>query len=227
QEAKAAASLDHPNICTIYGVEEAEDGHLFIVMPCYEGETLAAKIARGPLALDEALDIGGQLAAGLAYAHAAGVVHRDVKPANVVITREGVAKILDFGIAKVADAHLTRTGTVLGTLAYMSPEQAAGERVDHRTDLWALGVVLHEMIAGTPPFTAPSREALYAAIQLQPAPGLSTLRSGVPERLETLVAGLLEKESEHRLADAREVAATLADVRRVTAAPAGAQPFSG
>ena len=155
QEAKAAASLDHSNICTIYGVEQAPDGRLFLVMPYYEGETLQGRIRRGPLPVAEALDYARQLAAGLGHAHAAGIVHRDIKPANVAITRSGQVKILDFGIAKMADASLTRTGMVLGTLAYMSPEQAAGEKqVDHRTDLWALGVVLYEMLAGRRPFGA-------------------------------------------------------------------------
>jgi pimeloyl-ACP methyl ester carboxylesterase len=202
QEAKAAASLDHTNICTIYGIEQAPDGRLFLVMPFYDGETLQRRIRRGPLPVPEALDYARQIAEGLGHAHAAGIVHRDIKPANVTITRDGRIKILDFGIAKMADASLTRTGMVLGTLAYMSPEQAAGEKqVDHRTDLWALGVVLYEMLAGRRPFAQDTIAALFNAVQaLEPVP-LRELRPDVPPRLDEVVTRLLQKAREHRYAD--------------------------
>ncbi len=206
QEAKAAASLDHSNICTIYGVEQAPDGRLFLVMPYYEGETLQGRIRRGPLPVVEALDYARQLAAGLGHAHAAGIVHRDIKPANVAITRGGQVKILDFGIAKMADASLTRTGMVLGTLAYMSPEQAAGEKlVDHRTDLWALGVVLYEMLAGRRPFGQDTIAALFHAVQaLDPVP-LTQLRPEVSPALQQLVMRLLQKQRDQRHPDAAAV----------------------
>jgi pimeloyl-ACP methyl ester carboxylesterase len=203
QEAKAAASLDHINICTIYGIEQAPDGRLFMVMPYYEGETLQGRIRRGPLPVAEALDYTRQLAAGLGHAHAAGIIHRDIKPANVAITRSGQVKILDFGIAKMADASMTRTGMVLGTLAYMSPEQASGEKqVDHRTDLWALGVVLYEMPAGRRPFAQDTIAALFHAVQaLDPMP-LDELRPGVSPGLQQLVTRLLQKRRDQRYQDA-------------------------
>jgi serine/threonine-protein kinase len=213
QEAQAIASLDHPNLCTIFEVEETEDGQLFIVMPYYEGETLKQMIGRGPLPAAQVTDYGAQVAAGLAHAHAAGVVHRDIKPANLVVAPGGRVKILDFGIAKISDVNLTRTGAVLGTLTYMSPEQAGGEPVDHRTDLWALGVVLHEMLAGRPPFTAESREALFFAIQNREPPRITALRPEVSPALENIVSRLLEKEPSRRYPDARAVGAALKESR--------------
>src|SRR5262249_33410646 len=149
-------------ICAVLEVEEVEDGQLFMVMPLYEGETVKQKIARGPLGAEQAIGYAAQIAAGLAHAHAAGVVHRDIKPANLVVTADERVKILDFGVAKVAD--LTRTGAVLGTPFYMSPEQAGGDPVDHRTDLWALGAVLYEMLTGRPPFQGDTPNAVYFAI---------------------------------------------------------------
>ncbi|MCI0559585.1 MAG: serine/threonine protein kinase, partial [Nitrososphaera sp.] len=152
-EAKAASALDHPNICAIYEIDETEDGQMFIAMAYYEGETLKKKIERGPLPIDQTIDLAIQIAQGLAKAHKHGITHRDIKPANVMITNEGVAKIVDFGLAKLAgQTKLTKSGMTVGTVAYMSPEQARGEEVDHRTDIWALGVVLYEMITGQLPF---------------------------------------------------------------------------
>ena len=213
QEAKSIASLDHPNLCTIYEVEEAAAGELFIVMPYYDGETLKAMIERGPLPVARALEYGIQIAAGLAHAHGYGVVHRDIKPANLVVTPGERLKILDFGIAKVADFDLTRTGAILGTLSYMSPEQACGEAVDHRTDLWALGVVLFEMLTGSRPFTGESREALFFGIQYREPPHLAALRPEVPPALEAVVSRLLEKDPARRYDDARAVRAALETIR--------------
>ncbi len=152
-EAQAASALDHPNICTVHDVGDAGDGQTFIVMACYEGDTLKKKIERGPLDVDLALDIAIAVTEGLARAHEAGIVHRDIKPANIFITDRGEAKILDFGLAKLAgQSLLTRSGTTLGTAAYMSPEQARSDQVDGRTDIWSLGVVLYEMLTGRRPF---------------------------------------------------------------------------
>lgn len=146
-EARAASRLDHPNICAIYDIGNTANGHMYMAMPYYQGETLATRIARGPLPAQVAIDIAIQVADGLAAAHAVDIVHRDIKPANLIITTAGV-KILDFGIAKVADVNLTGTGMSVGTLAYMSPEQLRGDKVDARADIWALGATLYEMITG-------------------------------------------------------------------------------
>ena len=144
QEAKAASALDYPNICTIYEIDETKDNRMFISMACYEGESLREKIDKGLVKIEEATDIAAQIAQGLDKAHKKGIIHRDIKPANIMITEDGVVKIVDFGLAKLAgQVKLTRTGTTLGTVAYMSPEQAQGEAVDHRTDIWSLGVVLY------------------------------------------------------------------------------------
>jgi tRNA A-37 threonylcarbamoyl transferase component Bud32/tetratricopeptide (TPR) repeat protein len=226
QEARTIAALDHPNVCSIFEVAEPAAGQLVIVMPWYEGETLKQRVARGPLPVAEALDYALQVAAALAHAHAAGVVHRDIKPANVIVNAGGRVRVLDFGIAKVIDANahvtLTQAGAVLGTLAYMSPEQAAGEPVDHRTDLWALGAVLYEMLAGRPPFSAETMVALFHAIHFRDPDRLSSLRPELPAGLHALVHRLLEKDPARRHSDALALAADLEAVRqgRAPAAPA-------
>src|SRR5712692_1130443 len=209
-EAKAASALDHPNICTIYEIGETEDGQMFIAMAYYEGETLKQKIERGPMLEREAAGIALQMAQGLAKAHANGLVHRDVKPANVIVTADGVAKILDFGLAKVSGVtELTRTGSTLGTAAYMSPEQAQGESIDARTDLWALGVVLYEMLAGRRPFQGNHLPAIVYAIVNEKLKPVRDARPDVPGELDRIVSRALEKNRGARYQAASEMAAEL------------------
>ncbi|HEV7785676.1 MAG TPA: protein kinase, partial [Thermoanaerobaculia bacterium] len=195
QEARSASVLDHPNICTIHEVGETDDGRLYLAMPSYDGETLRKRIEAGPLAIDEATDIAQQIARGLSKAHRHGIIHRDIKPANLIVTSDGVVKILDFGLAKLAgSAALTRTGSSVGTPAYMSPEQARGEEVDHRADLWSLGIVLYEMVAGRRPFRGEHEQAvLFSLLNERPRP-LHELRSEAPPELERIVDGLLAKD---------------------------------
>ncbi len=209
REAQAAAALDHVNIGAIHGVEETAEGRLFIVMPYYEGGTLKTAIAKGPLPVTDAIACAAQLADGLAHAHAAGVIHRDIKPANLMFAGDGSLKILDFGIAKIAGEKLTRTGLVLGTLAYMSPEQAAGGILDHRSDLWALGVVFHEMLTGLPPFSASSIELLFRAVRHGEPPKVRSLRPEVPREVEAVVNRLLQKEPDRRYPDAGSAGAAI------------------
>ncbi len=159
REAQAASATNHRNICVIHDIGQTDDGQLFIVMAHYEGQTLKQKLEAGALPLAEALELATEIAEGLARAHAQGVVHRDIKPGNLMVTDDGV-KILDFGLAKFADAlQLTIPGTTVGTVAYMSPEQARGEAADERSDIWALGVVLYEVLTGEVPFKGTYPEA--------------------------------------------------------------------
>ncbi len=210
QEAKAASALDHANICTIHDIAETDDGQLYIEMAYYAGETLKERLARGRPSVEESVEIGRQLAAGLERAHEAGIVHRDLKPANVMITERGEVKILDFGIAKLeGGADLTQTGLLVGTVTYMSPEQASGAPVDHRTDVWALGVLLYEMLAGRRPFRAPTDPAVvYSILHTEPQP-VSELRSDVPEALEAVVRRALAKDPEARFPDMGALGAAL------------------
>ena len=176
REAQAASALQHQNICAIHDIEETADGQVFICLDCYSGQTLKDKLAAlpagKPLPIDETTAIIHQVASGLQEAHEQGIVHRDLKPANILITADGVVKILDFGLAKLASAsRLTRTGQISGTAAYMSPEQALGKEVDQRSDIWSLGVVLYEMLAGRHPFVADYEQALiYQILNQEPEP---------------------------------------------------------
>ena len=205
QEAQAASALDHPNICAIYDVDSADE-QLFIAMAYYEGETLRDRIARGPLSVADALDVAVQIARGLDHAHHAGIVHRDIKPANVIATRDGLVKIVDFGIAKILDrTGPTRTGLTLGTVAYMAPEQAHGYAVDHRADLWALGVVLHEMLTGRAPFGGDRDMAILHNILHETPPAARTIRADLPPAIDDLLVRALTKDRDGRYQSAHEM----------------------
>lgn len=201
REARAASALDHPHICNVHDIGESEDGEIYLAMAYYQGETLKKRLERGPLPVHEALEIAAQIAEGLAAAHAHGIVHRDLKPANVLLTPEGSVRLLDFGLAKLADTSLlTVTGRPLGTPAYMPPEQARGDPVDHRADLWALGVVLYQMLSGELPFGGESSNAiLYAIAHEEPRP----LKEGIelPAGIATLLDSLLRKDPTERYSD--------------------------
>ena len=217
REAKAAAALDHPNICTLYEIDEA-NGRTFMAMAYLDGQSLEDKIAAGPLHLDIAVDIAKQVAKGLQEAHSKGTSHRDIKPSNVSIletsSKELLAKILDFGLAHLAgQTQLTRHGTTLGTVAYMSPEQTEAGGIDHRTDIWALGVVLYEMVSGQRPFRGEyDRAVMYSIVSEEPEP-LTSLRTGVPMELEWIVGKALAKDRERRYQSGVEL---IVDLERLT-----------
>ncbi|HEY0672297.1 MAG TPA: serine/threonine-protein kinase, partial [Longimicrobiales bacterium] len=190
REARAVGSLDHPNLCSVHEVGETADGRLYLAMPLYPGETLRARIEReGPLPLADTLAIVHQIITGLAFAHRAGVIHRDLKPGNIFLLPDGTVKILDFGLAQPSDAHTIST-QFAGTAAYMAPEQLRGEQVDARADLWSLGVLWYEMLTGVRPdeATAPSSR-----------------RREIPRSIDTVVLGLLQKDRAQRYADAGQV----------------------
>ncbi len=198
REAQATAALDHPNICTVYEFDEAEE-KTFISMAFIEGQSLKKKMEPGPLELDEALSIAIQVAEGLQEAHKKGVVHRDIKSANIMVTKKDQAKIMDFGLARIAGSTLvTKEGMTMGTIAYMSPEQARGEEVDHRTDIWSLGVVLYEMFSGQLPFKGEHDQAIvYSILNEKPKP-ITDLRSEIPMSIEQVVGKALEKNPDER-----------------------------
>lgn len=197
-EARIVSAIDHPNVCTLHELGETDDGQLFIVMPFYEGETLKRRLARGALAPGDAVKVALQAARGLAAAHERGIVHRDVKPANLLLTDDGRLKILDFGVAKLADIALTRPGERPGTTCYMAPEQAAGGMADARSDLWSLGAVLHEMLSG----------------RLPPSGSSAVGGPAVPPRLSSIVSRLLAPDPADRYEDAESLAADLLDAAK-------------
>jgi len=218
REAQAASALDHPNIATVYEVGDFE-GHLFIAMGYYPGETLRARIERGPIPIVDAVSVLEQIANGLASAHAAGIVHRDLKPANVIVTPSGQVKILDFGLAKVVapsaetTTEMTEAGTTLGTAGYMSPEQARGEHVDQRADVWAFGVLAFEALTGRRPFTGQTTAAVLSSLLTDPAPKLRTIRPDAPAEVESLIDRALVKDVNARTVTTADAAATLGRVR--------------
>jgi tetratricopeptide (TPR) repeat protein/predicted Ser/Thr protein kinase len=225
REAKAAAKLDHPNICSVYEVGEA-DGQTFIVMQYVEGENLASRIERKPFELKEALDIGAQVAESLTEAHSKGIIHRDIKPQNIMLTARGQVRVLDFGLAKVitnramlesegeTQSLLTESGAIVGTVPYMSPEQVKGESLDVRSDIFSFGAVLYEMISGHQPFAANTVAETISAILVSEPPPVASYSIRAPAGLERTLRKCLEKDRERRFQAAAEVAADLETVRR-------------
>jgi adenylate cyclase len=196
-EARTAAALNHPNIATIYAIEEVDD-ESFIVMEYIHGQELRQKVSAGPLELGEALDIAIQIAEGLQAAHKKGIVPRDIKSANIMLAENGQVKILDFGLAKLAgQTRLTEPGRTMGTLAYMSPEQMQGQEIDHRTDIWSLGVILYEMVTGQLPFKGEFAAMMYSIFKRDPEPPTS-LQPDLPDYVEQIVYKALEKDRTSR-----------------------------
>jgi serine/threonine protein kinase/Flp pilus assembly protein TadD len=198
QEAQAAAALEHANICIVHEVDEA-DGQIFITMSYIDGQSLKDRLKQGPLSIDKAKEIALQVAEGLREAHEKGIVHRDVKPANIMLTKKEQAKITDFGLAKLSwGIDLTKTSTIMGTVAYMSPEQVKGEKVDQRTDIWSLGAMLYEMLTGKRPFDKAQEHALiYSILDENPRP-VAELRADIPSHLVKVVDKALAKKAEER-----------------------------
>jgi serine/threonine protein kinase len=217
QEAKAASAMNHPNVCTIYDINEY-NGQLFIVMEFVDGKTLKEK--KDNLSEKQILEIGIQVAEGLAAAHEKGIVHRDIKPENIMIRKDGIVQILDFGLAKLYKdgnlSRLTKVGTTMGTIGYMSPEQVQGLDVDHRTDIFSLGVVLYEMLAGEPPFKGIHETAVMYEIVNVDAPPLSTIKEGIAPEIDEIVLECLEKDKDERCQSAKELAKDLRKVKKST-----------
>jgi serine/threonine protein kinase len=210
REARAASNLDHPHICTVFDIGETPEGQLFIAMAYCPGETLKERILRGPMPIEEAVDIAIQIAEALESAHDGGIVHRDIKPANILITDRDQVRVVDFGLAKLAgEATVTRQGSVIGTPAYMSPEQATGTEVDGRSDLWALGVVLYEMVAGRRAFAAEHEQAILLAITTSEPTPIDTLRPEVPAELQRIIRRCLKRKPEDRYQSAGQLVADL------------------
>jgi non-specific serine/threonine protein kinase len=235
REARAVASLNHPHVVTIHSVEEADGVH-FLTMELIEGQSLSALIPAGGMALPQIVSIATSLADALSAAHDKGIIHRDLKPANIMVTRDGVVKVLDFGLAKLADPETveaspdqstrmkTEDGIIMGTRPYMSPEQVQGAPLDHRTDIFSLGVVLHEMTTGRRPFQGKTSADLFAAILRDPAPAVAELRSDVPSDLSSVIRRCLEKDPRKRIQTALDVSNELRRARPAREAVAVLKP---
>ncbi|MBM4169979.1 MAG: tetratricopeptide repeat protein [Ignavibacteria bacterium] len=214
-EAQAASGLDHPSICTIHEIDQTEDGRMFVSMAYYGGEPLNKHLAQGRFNPDETVRLATEIAKGLARAHDAGVVHRDIKPGNIMLTQHGEAKIVDFGLAKLAGvSRFTREGVTVGTTPYMSPEQARGDDVDHRSDVWSLGVVMYEMLSGTTPFKGEYDQVILYSILNQSPTDLSTLVPDLPPELGQIIGRCLKKDLNDRYQRAAELVEDLENYQR-------------
>ena len=214
REAHAVAVLDHPNLCTVYEFGTSDDGRLFMALALYDGENLRARLSRdGRVSVRETIDIARQIAAGLQAAHAEGIVHRDLKPANVMLLPDGTVRILDFGLAKARDHSLSTISVRLGTVSYMSPEQIRAGDIDGRADLWALGVVIYEMLTGQKPFRGDEKVSIADAILHAQPESPSRYQPGLPDALEGIVLRLLEKDLTRRYASADDLLRDLARIR--------------
>jgi serine/threonine protein kinase/tetratricopeptide (TPR) repeat protein len=227
QEAQAASALDHSNICTIFEVNETREGQSYIVMAYYEGETLKDKIKDKKQKIKNAVDITIQIAQGLAEAHENGVVHRDIKPANILLTKKSDVKILDFGLAKLSgQTRITKTGTTVGTIAYMSPEQLRSEVIDHRTDIWSLGVVLYEMVTGQLPFKGEYEQAMIYSILNETFPPAESINPEISKELEQIISHSLEKDPTKRYQSATDLIIDLQYMEREVEARSGIPQLS-
>jgi serine/threonine protein kinase len=227
REAQAVSSLDHPNICTVHEIDESENGQLFICMTYYEGQTLrdiirAGKTPTGVASLSSSLGMVIDIASGIAKAHEQGITHRDLKPSNIIITKDGAVKIVDFGLAKLAsNTKITKTGTTVGTLAYMAPEQIKGHEVDHRCDIWALGVTLYELMTGKLPFEGEQElSLLYAIVNEEPVLP-SKINPAISTALENIIRQALQKAPEKRFGTMQEMYEALRKVRQQTSREKG------
>ena len=221
REARAASTLDHPHICTVFDIDETPEGQLFIAMAYCSGETLKERIVRGPMPIEEAIGIAIQIGEALGAAHAGGTIHRDIKPANILITDRDQVKVVDFGLAKLAgEATVTRQGSVIGTPAYMSPEQATGDETDGRSDLWALGAILYEMVTGRRAFAADHEQAILLAITTSDPTPIDNLRLEVPLEVQRIIRRCLKRKQHERYQTAGEL---VADLKRFRGDPTPAE----
>lgn len=215
REARASAALDHLNIGGVFEVGETDDGRLYFAMPFYKGKTLKTRIAEKSITIKTAVEYAARIADGLAHAHQKGIVHRDIKPENIMICEDGGLKILDFGVAKIVDSDVTQKGILLGTISYMSPEQAAGETVDPRTDLWSLGLVLYEMLTGRQPFKNDEISTMISTILLREPTPVAQITENIPSELEKIVVKSLKKNKSERYQTALKFLEDLLSVKNI------------